>query len=82
MDCCNPNIERLGGEIPASSGIGAAARQGVPANDFVRLEGEFLMGTTAPVRNWLDGEDPVLDCDDDGHERGVCRVRGGEGACD
>ena len=59
MDCCIPNIERIGGEVPAPSGIGEAAKQGVPANDFVRLEGEFLMGTRAPVRNRRDGEDPV-----------------------
>ena len=59
MDCCIPNIERIGVEAPASSGIGAGARQGVPASDFVRLEGEFLMGTRARVRNRRDGEDPV-----------------------
>ena len=59
MDCCIPNIERIGAEVPASSGIGAAARHGVPASDFVRLEGEFLMGTRARVRNRRDGEDPV-----------------------
>ena len=59
MDCCIPNIERFGPEAPASSGIGTAARQGVPATKFVRLEGEFFMGTRAPVRNRRDGEDPV-----------------------
>ena len=59
MDCCIPNIERFDPEAPASSSIGAAARQGVPASDFVHLEGEFLMGTWGPVRNRRDGEDPV-----------------------
>ena len=59
MDCCIPNIERIGPEAPVSSGIGAAARQAASASNFVRLEGEFLMGTRAPVRNRRDGEDPV-----------------------
>ena len=59
MDCCIPNIERIGPEALTSSGIGDAAKQGVLATAFVRLEGEFLMGTRAPVRNRRDGEDPV-----------------------
>ena len=47
MDCCIPNIERIGAEAQVSSrdGVTASAPQAGPVNDFVRLEGEFLMGT-------------------------------------
>lgn len=31
----------------------------VDGTAFVRLQGEFLMGTNAPVRNQRDGDDPV-----------------------
>ena len=61
MDCCIPHTERIGAEAPALSAIraSAAATQAASASDLVRLEGEFLMGTRAPVRNRRDGEDPV-----------------------
>ena len=61
MDCCIPNIDRFGTEASPlkKAGVSTAARQGVPAKDFVSLEGEFLMGTRAPVRNRRDGEDPI-----------------------
>ena len=60
MDCCIPNLERIGPEVPASSGIDAsAAPQAASVNDSVQLEGEFLMGTRARERNRRDGEDPV-----------------------
>ena len=61
MDCCIPNIERIGDEVSVSSRGGApmATSQGGVATDMVRLEGEFLMGTRARERNRRDGEDPV-----------------------
>ena len=59
MDCCILNFELFGPEAPASSGIRAAAGQAAPASDFVRLEGDFLIGTRTPVRNRRAGEDPV-----------------------
>ena len=61
MDCCIPNIVRIGGEVPASSRIAATAAdpQGDSGNGKIRLQGEFLMGTSARMRNRRDGEDPV-----------------------
>ena len=60
MDCCIPNIDRFGTEASPLKKVGAStAAPQVNGADFVRLEGEFLMGTRAPVRNRRDGEDPV-----------------------
>ena len=61
MDCCIPNLERIGGEVPASPRGGAPCdnSRGAHQAEMVRLEGEFLMGTRASVRNRRDGEDPV-----------------------
>lgn len=60
MDCCIPNIDRIATEDSVSTKVGTSTTapqlDGTP---FVRLEGEFLMGTKAPVRNRRDGEDPI-----------------------
>ena len=60
MDCCIPNIDRIATEDSVSTKVGTSTT--APQLDgtaFVHLEGEFLMGTRAPVRNRRDGEDPV-----------------------
>ena len=60
MDCCIPNIERIGDEVSVSTRGGApSAASQVDGMELVRLEGEFLMGTRARERNRRDGEDPV-----------------------
>ena len=61
MDCCIPNIERIGAEAQVSSRdvVPVVDSQGGVATDMVRLEGEFLMGTRARERNRRDGEEPV-----------------------
>lgn len=61
MDCCIPNIARMGDEAPVlahAGGISSARHAGVSA-DMVLLEGEFLMGTRSRERNRRDGEGPV-----------------------
>ena len=60
MDCCIPNIERIATEDSVSTKVGTSTTASqLNGTNFVHLEGEFLMGTRAPVRNRRDGEDPV-----------------------